>query len=225
MTDNIKYIRYFLILSFVVGIAVPSVMGIAGHFIEVFPEQTEELTMVYKAVDKLKGNMDKAYQLGFVFYYMLGFYLSRVAIQKKHVWVSLALAIIGLLFTAFATQFLSVEKGALFDLYGYTYFHVMLEATGVFVLFLYLFRQYKPRSEAAIRQAVLPILGVYCIHLLIMDVLNVYFHINVDSANPALMVPLLGGGGVCAVVAVCSGPGRHPRDALAGVLRLMPKET
>ena len=70
-------IRYYLVLAFVLMILIPSVVVLFGHF------GSQEMNNHMSVVVKFLKDMQRWGKIDYVFYFVLGFYLHRVAKNSK----------------------------------------------------------------------------------------------------------------------------------------------
>ena len=175
--DNV-ITRYFLILSFVMAILLPAVgallkplnIGLVNSISEVF------------------GRMNF---LGYVFYFVLGYYLSSVDIPKKSMGICYILGVFGFISTVLLTllsSFYSGETNEFF--YGYLTVNVMLESVLVFVLFKNKIQVKNDKAKKVIMYLSKLSLGVYMTHVFFLE-LFIKLGLDTLSMNPVISVPCI----------------------------------
>lgn len=156
---NKKLLKYFLLLSFITSILLPTIrlIPVVGQLIFNY-SQRYEINMV----------------LGYVFYFVLGYYLSTIKIPKKGANKGLFLTIAMTFITAFLTGYLSKIKGELDDvLYAKLLLNNMLAGIGVFCFIQskeQFFKNYHTLAKY-LPQMPMYTLGVYAMHPLVLDIL------------------------------------------------------
>ena len=98
---NLKLARYFLILWFVFGYLIPFIFGIGRYTFE---------SISYTLQDSF-NLMCITMPLGYVGYYILGYYLNTVSISLKQELIIYILGLIGLATVVFVTSFVSCATG------------------------------------------------------------------------------------------------------------------
>lgn len=178
ITASRRLTEYFLLLALVFNFAVPQAIAL--------------LSLASPSLaDGADAVLRKAYfhfPLGFVGFFVLGYYLRRRDISPKGRALLCGLGIAGFAATAAGTSLLSLRRGAPNDML-YTYFslNVLAECAGVFVFFKYRRVGESPALTALSRSA----FGVYLVHPLVMDFMKNVLGLDTLSFSPFLSVPVL----------------------------------
>ena len=176
--------RYFLILSFIITIAIPQIISIIKIFSNAYGEYIE--SVINSAQIKMV--------LGYSVYYVLGYYLSTKTISKFATRIIYFLGVIGFVSTVFLTYWISNYRNTGVELfYNNLTINVFLEALSVFVLIKNTFerKQSKPKTTAVIAALSKYTFGVYLIHIFFIRALNKYLSLNSISFNPLIAVPIV----------------------------------
>ena len=130
--------------------------------------------------------------LGYVGYYIAGYYLKNFTLGRLAEFIIYILGILGAAVTVFGTLTLSARNGALCHLFfEYNSPNVALMAVAVFVLFRYMLgvsdeRSRRQRLSGAARVS----FGIYLVHEFFIILLR-HLDITTLSFNPILAVPVL----------------------------------
>jgi len=134
---------------------------------------------------------------GYILYVLLGYYLSRTQQNKKARIVIYALGLIGLSLHFCGTYFLTPNYGGsetintLFK--GYLNFPCILYSVAVFVFFKHInYAGLQNKRHAPIINSLhASTLGIYLIHIYVIDILTISLHINQLSLTWRIFGPLL----------------------------------
>ena len=177
LAEDRKLLKYFLLLSFLVSILIPT------------------LAMIDPIAVPLTGFIDRFMlhlPLGFSFYFLLGYYLSTESLEKKQQRWILVLGLVGTILIILGTGLGNLIYPALRDrLYTYLSLFPAMSAAGIF-LFFAKSKQKEPgktaRSFLALNSRLA--FGIYLVH----ECFNIVFpHLGifVTSLPTLLSVPLL----------------------------------
>jgi len=132
--------------------------------------------------------------LGYVAYFVLGYYLHRYEISKVAECILYILGVCGAIGIYTFTEIYSVHEGIPKEhFYEYLNVLVLLESTAMFVfakcrlskIHISLKRQRRVAKLAKYG------FGIYLVHVLIVDIMNIDLNIHVLCYNPIYMVPIL----------------------------------
>lgn len=186
IVKNEKVSSYFLIISFVFWFLIPEYVTIVNDF---GGEKFVEITnVIYGRIDALSLGFIKNY----VFYFILGYKLSRVVFEKKtKIWIYI-LGIIGFAFTVIMDYVVSVKaQGLRQTYYDNNCVNVLLEAVFVFELFKNI-----PFKKNGFYKVVVYLskwsFGAYLVHDLVLSRLKIK-GIHTLSFNPILATPVMVG--------------------------------
>lgn len=160
---NRLYVEYFLLLSLFFSFLAP-------HCVQIMTC----INPIFDYLKKLVDNIQMKYTLGFISYFVLGWYLHNFELPKKNLFY--VLGITGVCITILGTygifKFTSSKNFVFYDSFSV---NVLLYSVAIFLLFksCYSHRQYK---STTIQKAIDLIsgysLGVYAVHMFVIDVLS-----------------------------------------------------
>jgi len=168
--------HYFFLLTFAVAFLLPTLLKFR-------PSQTVSLYL---------SRLDIRMVLGYVGYFVAGYYLKHFTIGRIAEAIIYVLGVAGGFVTVWGTSVLSHRAGTLNDLlYGYMTPNVCAMAVAVFVLFRYVLGISDERDRRRRMSGVARIsFGIYLVHDLFIMLLRA-LDITTLSFAPALSVPLL----------------------------------
>lgn len=175
-----KNTEYFLLLSLVFCFLIPEIL-------EVIALKSELVAGIIE--DKL-AMMRLFMVMGYVGYFVLGYYLNTVTVKKKAEVAIYIAGVLGAIVTIIASSLLSNKLGeanAMF--YDNLTINVAAMSIAVFVFF-------KNHLNTAKTQKALQLLsrcslGVYLVHVIVLNTLDLAFGLNSLSFNPIIAVPAL----------------------------------
>ncbi len=181
-----KELHYFFVLCFLFASLLPTLF----HF---WPRSTAPLQVWY---DRLEVRM----VLGYVGYYVAGYYLKEYTISRLAEAIAYVLGIVGAVVTVWGTAALSRSAGRFTDpLYGWFSPNVVWFSVAIVVLFRYVLGISEERSRRQrLSGTARLVFGMYLVHVFFLMLLD-FLGIGVLSFNPVASVPLL-----TAAVFLCS---------------------
>ena len=183
LVNNKKATKYFLILSFLFAFLIPELIEILSLKSKIIANLIEEKVSL----------MQIFMVLGFTGYYILGYYLNKYTIKRKTEIIIYIAGIIGILFTILATTLSSLFKGELITFfYDNLTINVAATSIAIFVFFKQHLNQKLTFKKAKLLQFFSRCsLGVYLVHVIILETMDAVFNLNSLSFNPIISVPLL----------------------------------
>lgn len=188
ITESKKLMEYFLILVLVFTFIIPR--GLQFFGVLELPHTVDLIKAIQTAYSKVHFH----FTLGFVGYFVAGYYFRKYEISKRIENLIYVLGIVGFLSTIFLSSWYSLREGQQSTMF-YSEFSitVMLEALAVFT-----FAKCK-LSKIAISEKIEKRIhylaqygfGIYLVHVAILDSLRLDFQIHALTYNPLFMVPLL----------------------------------
>lgn len=181
-------IKYYLLLSFLFAFVIPEILTLMNDFGN---------EIVIHGANVIQGNIDNMHMdfvLGYVSYFVLGYVLDKIDLNKYQRLLIYVLGIFGCVFTVVADLIvaLKTQKGCS-NYYGNFKINILFEAIAVFTWFRY--RTYDKRGWNSFFQKLSKYsFGAYIIHVLIIGSLNAFLGWNTlsfYSLNPALAVMIL----------------------------------
>ena len=187
LCEEEKYVKYFLLLSFLFNIVAPTVFSIV---MPLLPDSPVKTLLTVAKPDYTLMQMD--FVTGYSFYFVLGYYLNS---RKQSVVFRVATyiaAVAGVLVTIVGTHTASVMLGWKYSaLYSNFSLNVFVQAVGCFVLFKAIPWRVGPRAAKVLGVLSQCSFGVYLMHELLIGMLYRYFGISVLSFPAYISVPLL----------------------------------
>ncbi len=174
--ENSKYILYLILL---------------GLIFQFFSFDLNYLIEKITGKSVVSGYFNK-FQLsavkGYITYYLIGWYIVNIPLKKSFRKILYALGILCTLFIVLGMQFISTNENKAYGFfYTETSLHVLIYAVAVFVFVYYLLQQKEnPKCATFIQQMANLTLGVYLLHVLILEIPDMFLQTN----NVYLQIPL-----------------------------------
>ena len=184
ITESDMLIKYFLVLSLIFTFIIPAC-------IETLLAINENIGNVANGI---KDEMNFYFTLGYLCYFVLGYYLSKVDLSCKIRRSIYILSFLGFVSTITMSSFASLYRNeAIAMFYGYHTINVMLESIGVFVFFKYTIPKIKIKNN--LKNIVLKLskcsFGAYLVHAMVIEQLNNIWGLNTLSFNSVFAVPVI----------------------------------
>lgn len=177
--------KYFLVLSLV--------------FTFVLPQAIDIISLKYDFLGHVLATVyDKSYfhfTLGFVSYFVLGYFLHKVELSSRQQLLIYVLGILGFVSTVVFSALLSMAKNTPEGmLYNNFTVNVMLEGVSIFVFFKYHVKEemLSQKVKVIIQRLSRYSFGAYLVHVMILELLENCLGINTLSIHPLVSVPLIG---------------------------------
>lgn len=156
--DNAKTVGYFLLITIIIYLA--------PIFLNVFLN----IALPYKNLIKgYAGNFKFSYTNEFLFYYIAGWFISNINLNKKQRILLYIGGSSGLIITFVATQFYKNNDASFTVFYSTAMLNVVIYALAVFTLLYYFFKDINlPKAEKTITTLSSLTFGVYLIHPFIL---------------------------------------------------------
>lgn len=185
ITESKKVTEYFLILGIIMTFIIPRVTA----FLNIF--NIPYVTEVIKSINAAINDMHFHITLGYVVYFILGYYLATFDISKLVRYVIYLLGPVSYSATAILTMWYSERLGkATSHFYSNMSINVLLMAICIFVFGKYVLSKIKIRGK--VQKWVLHLskcsFGIYLVHIMIMDKLSSELNFNTLSFQPILSV-------------------------------------
>ena len=169
-----KLLRYFLLLTLIFTFLLPQIASAVSL-----------LSWQYCAEFKaLTGKFYYHFTLGFVPYFVLGYYLVRKEFSLTAKRVLYALGVLGFVLTVVLTSFASRLQGAATELfYGYDSLNVLFVCVGLFVFAKehLNFPNLSEKCHRCIRALSRWSFGAYLVHPLFIESFDIFLHFNTNS--------------------------------------------
>ena len=129
--------------------------------------------------------------VGYPFYFILGYYLNSISLNKKQRYCIYILGIIGSALTVILNSIVALKTQTYYaNYYGYFTINVMLESIAIYTLFKYLHFKNEHINNFIVVLSKYSF-GAYLVHVLIIKILN-WLGLNTLSFNPIFSVPIIG---------------------------------
>lgn len=182
---NNDHIIYYLVLWFVFASLIPEIVMLIGDF------ANKSIINVVDIINSDIKNMGMYLVLGYIGYFILGYYLDNISLRKKQRIVIYILGAMGCVFTVGmdAVVALNTNKPC-GNYYGFFNANVLFPAIAVFVWFKN--RKFNNNNiNRVFRRLSKYCFGAYLIHALIIEQLNIRFNINTLTLNPIISIPCI----------------------------------
>lgn len=182
--ENELLIKYFIILSLIFCIIIPQAISIISVEFSYLGYLIQEL------VDKINLHM----VLGYTLYYILGYYLDKININKKTFKLICFFGLIGFIATIILSILITKytqEANILF--YGNFTINVLLEAIFIFVIFKKYFEkiELKTRTKNVLYKLSKYSFGAYLVHIALINFLDTLLNLNTLTFNSFISVPVI----------------------------------
>lgn len=182
--ENELLIKYFIILSLIFCIIIPQAISIISVEFSYLGYLIQEL------VDKINLHM----VLGYTLYYILGYYLDKININKKTFKLICFFGLIGFIATIILSILITKytqEANILF--YGNFTINVLLEAIFIFVIFKKYFEkiELKTRTKNVLYKLSKYSFGAYLVHIAVINFLDTLLNLNTLTFNSFISVPVI----------------------------------
>lgn len=179
-------IKYYLILAFVFAFVIPEVTTLVKDF-------GNEL--IIKGGDAIKADvnaMNMHIVLGYVSYFVLGYYINKIDLSKRQRIIIYVLGIIGFTFTVVIDLIVALKTQVpCSHYYGNFTVNILFEAVAVFTWFKY--KKYNwHRLNLFIQKLSKYSFGAYLVHVFVIRQLNGRFGLNTLSFNSVFAVICIG---------------------------------
>lgn len=190
ITSSQLYIRYFLVLSVIFTFVLPTAIDVLKYGHSVF--NVELAYSLKDIVESILSDMKFYFTLGYVAYFVGGYYLNKIEICRKIEFIIYACGITGYILTIFASLIVTSHYGSHHDFYGNNQIGVMFEALAVFTFGKCRISKWFYNCK---RLHILDYLsnasfGIYLVHALVLEQ---FARIVFDTTfiNPILSVPII----------------------------------
>lgn len=184
ITESDVLIKYFLVLSLIFTFIIPECISVLSFVDEAIGNAARDIA------EKINFH----FTLGYLSYFILGYYLSKVDLSGKIRRLIYILSFLGFVSTITMSSFASLYRNEATGIF-YEYFtiNVMLESIGVFVFFKYTIP--KIIINKNLKNIILKLskysLGAYLVHAMVIEQLNNIGGLNTLSFNSVLAIPVI----------------------------------
>lgn len=182
---DMKLVKYFLVLGVIFTLVIPEIVQFTHDFAP---------ASIYTGISALNSevkNMNMHLVVGYVGYFIGGYYLSETDFSRKQRIAIYIAGLIGVASTILLTYAATIKSQTVVKYYFGNYtVNVMLEAVAIFVFF-----KYHNFKSDKIYKFILKLskysFGAYLVHPLILEILDKSFGINARIFNPLVSIPVL----------------------------------
>lgn len=185
IVESEKITKYFLVLAFLITFLLPQIMNLVNHFC------TSQIVYAVNSLNSGIQKMDINIVLGYAAYFIGGYYINKIDLTKRTRLVIYLLGVFGGLSTIGFEAFLAYKThAAVGTYYGYFSVNVLFESLAIYVWFKYNANKVTKFSHAIRRMSECSF-GVYLVHVLILELLELKLGLNTLSFNAILSVPAI----------------------------------
>lgn len=184
LTQNDKLIKYFLLLSIVFCFIKTQIELVASNLLN------GNTQLIFGNIITVFKNFNMNLIVGFVAYFILGFYLNKTEISKKHRTIIYILGVAGFVLTPLLNLFASKNAGKSLEVfYNACSLNVLLMSVAVFVWF-----KYNAKGSERFNKIIIHLskysFGAFLVHIFILQCLNAV-GIQSTTFHPILSVPAI----------------------------------
>ena len=184
LTQNDKLIKYFLLLSIIFCFIKVEIELVTNNLL------SGNIQIIFQNVNTVFKNFNMNLIVGFVAYFILGFYLNKTEISKKHRTIIYILGVAGLILTILLNFLASKNAGKSLEVfYGATTINVLLMSVAIFVWFKYNAKGTKLLNKIIPKLSKYSF-GAFLVHIFILQCLKA-IGIQSTSFHPVLSVPAI----------------------------------
>lgn len=188
ITESKKIMEYFLIILFIFSFLIPSLINILKCINNLYI-----MTMI-NAFESIYDNFNFLSTLGYVFYFVLGFYLYKYDIKVIFRKIIYVLGVVGFFLTYVLTEIYSNiigEASVLF--YLNSSINVLLMSICIFIFGKYVLSKIVLSEKGNMMLLKISNLtyGMYLVHVLIMDFLSDVLGLNTLTFNPLISIIII----------------------------------
>lgn len=161
--ENVKYIRYFIVLSVIFNFIIPQIIYIGSYY-----------TNWFEILNEMLEYINVKFVGGFTTYFILGWYLNNYQIEKKK--VLYICGIISFILIVIMTGILSITQNNAIQMYGNTTITVLMYSVMVFYFIKEKFKVNNKEYDI-INNISNYSLGIYAIHPFVIKIMYMFTEI------------------------------------------------
>ena len=166
ITARRDYMEYFLIVGILLTCCIPGIVDFLKGLTLITDNRT--ITALYGGMSHITDNIARGFSMGFVVYFVLGYYLSTINISKKNRILIYILGLLGAVFSIVYTSTVVTRSGVKWAMFDELSPGVMAWSAAVFLFARY--RCKRPVGKVVGELSKLSF-GVYLIHAAVLEVL------------------------------------------------------
>lgn len=185
VTESKQTTEYFIVVGLVVSFLIPRT---------IFLLQCLDLPIISKVIPSINSvylKMMSEFGLGYIIYFVIGYYLARFGVSNIWQKIFYFLAIVGIIAIAFLTDWHSNKiGGASVGFYNNFSISNLFVSVGVFLFVKERCKKsvFTGKSLKSLKALSKYSFGTYLVHAFVLDKLNIWFNINTLSFNPIVSV-------------------------------------
>lgn len=182
LTQNDNLIKYFLLLSIIFCFIKTQFELVTNNLL------SGNAQIIFENINIVFKNFNMNLIAGFVIYFILGFYLNKTEIIKKHRTIIYILGVVGLVLTILLNLFAAKNAGKTSEVFYNSFsLNVFLMSVAIFVWFKYNAKGTEKLNKTIIRLSKYSF-GAYLVHVFILKFLKAA-GFSIDTFHPILSVP------------------------------------
>lgn len=186
-----KLLRYFLLLSIFFTFLIPTIVKILMGFDLILPNAVPARAL--EAISRLTGQTHFHFTLGYVAYFVLGYYMHQISLSSNQRKIIYLLGVLGWVFSLLFCRFISQIAKSPFDFYsgGNITLYVLFESLAIFVFVKCHIDMLSANVLAVFNYLSKRVLGIYLVHSAVQSALSSLFGISRDLFNPLFSIPFV----------------------------------
>lgn len=188
LVKNNTAMRYFLLLALIFAFIIPQLKITMTLFNNTY------INSLWAEIDYIIGHLNLNNVMGYAAYFVAGYYFSKTELTKKMQKVIYSLGLLGLLLTIGISAAFSISRNEFISYYyDYLTINVMMMSIAVFVFGKY--KLSKIRMSPIVYKITMNIskysLGIYLVHVLILEAENREWYINTQTFHALFSTPVI----------------------------------
>ncbi len=186
--EDRRIMQYFLLLGFLFAFLIPWCIKLIEDYTVEGNELYENIVAI---ANSYLSNIGMNMVLGYSFYFVLGYFLDSIKLDKKQRLVIYILGVIGFAFTILVDLNLSLKlQQPCGNYYDYFNVNVLLEA-----IFIHTFFKYRKYENNSVNSLIVKLgrytFGIYLIHVFFIEKLSSEFNFGTLTFNSVASVPVI----------------------------------
>ena len=182
LTKNDNLIKYFLMLAFIFCFIKTQFDLVTNNLL------SSNMQIIFENITTVFKNFNVNLVFGYVSYFILGFYLNKTEISKKHRTIIYILGFAGLVLTILLNLFAAKNTGTPSEeFYNSFSLNVLLMSVAIFIWF-----KYNAKGTERLNKIIIPLskysFGAFLVHIFILHVLNTVVFSS-KTIHPVFSIP------------------------------------
>lgn len=191
MVSSVDLTRYFVLVSLIFTFLMPY----AVTLFSVYAGNNYVIDKIAIIASSIVSKFSFYFTLGYVSYFVYGYYFSQVKVKGKKKLIIYLLGIIGSMISIWSYVIFPIpNKDAMITFHNNMTLNVMFQSVALFVFAQnnLKFPNISHRAEQIIKKLAEYSFGAYLVHAMVITQLSHIFGLNTLSFNPILSVPVIG---------------------------------